>query len=265
MFEEIFSWVIPRLQGTGGAISTVWQPIQDSFPVIWVADGSTLEQLRRHLKILRGETETVLAGKMMVVVELLTHRPVKVSYTQQPKANDKTFDCWLLEQLPVGGLLVFDLGFFKFPWFDQFTQERKYFVTRQREKTAARVTKTLSSGPRYRDELIQLGQYRSHPCRHPVRMVSVLWDATWIFYALLNDLCTQVAVALHQPLDKISLEMVFRGLYHYAQDVLKGTQTSVIDFLVEHHRLLALVKITRKRQRKRDAQFQEIWGFPALS
>lgn len=325
MFEEIFSWVIPRLQGTGGAISTVWQPIQDAFPVIWVADGSTLEQLRRHLKILRGETETVLAGKMMVVVELLTHRPVKVSYTQQPKANDKTFDSWLLQQLPVGGLLVFDLGFFKFPWFDQFTQQRKYFVTRQREKTVARVTKTLSSGPRYRDELIQLGQYRSNPCRHPVRMVSVLWDATWycyltnvldpqvlpphlvcelyrrrwriedafaltkrllglayiwcgdhngvqiqiyatwIFYALLNDLCSQVAVALHQPLDKISLEMVFRGLYHYAQDVLQGTQTSMIDFLVEHHRLLALLKMTRKRQRKRDAQFQEIWGFPALS
>lgn len=325
VFEEIFSGVIQRLQGTPGASSTFWQPVQDSFPAIWVADGSTLEQLRRHLKILRDSKETLLAGKMMMVVELLTHRPVKVSYTSQPKANDKTFNSWLLEQLPVGGLLVFDLGFFQFLWFDQFTLEGKYFVTRQREKTAYRISKTLSSGPRYRDEIIQLGQYRSHPCDSPVRMVSVLWDttwycyltnvldprmlsphlvcelyrrrwriedafaltkrllglaylwcgdgngvqiqiyATWIFYALLNDLCSQVAVALHQPLEKISVEMVFRGLYHYAQAVLQDTQASVVEFLVEHHRLLALVKTTRDRHRKRDAQFQEIWGFPALS
>ncbi len=194
-----------------------------------------------------------------------------------------------------------------------------------REKTAYQVVQTLSSGPRYRDELIELGQYRSNPCQHRLRLVSVLWDttwygyltnvlepeqlpphlacelyrrrwriedafaltkrllglayfwvgdrngvqiqiyATWIFYALLNELCAQVAVALNQPLERISMEMVFRGLYHYAQARLRGSQQTAVAFLVEHHRLLALVKAVRKRQRKREAQFQEIWGIPALS
>ncbi|MGB0563859.1 MAG: hypothetical protein ACPGVO_18975 [Spirulinaceae cyanobacterium] len=41
--------------------------------------------------------------------------------------------------------------------------------------------------------------------------------ATWIFYAVLNDLCDEVAAALSQPIEKISVEMVFRSLYHYAQ------------------------------------------------
>ncbi len=41
--------------------------------------------------------------------------------------------------------------------------------------------------------------------------------ATWIFYAVLNDLCSQVAVALNQPKECISVEMVFRGLYHFAR------------------------------------------------
>jgi Transposase DDE domain len=277
------------------------------------------------LKVLRDEPKTVLAGKMMAVVELLTHRSLKLSYTPNPKANDKTFDSWLLEHLPIGGLLVFDLGFFKFLWFDQFSEQQKYFLTRLREKTAYQGVQTLSQGLRYRDQLIELGQYRSNPCRYRLRLVSVLWDttwytyltnvldpqqlpphlvcelyrrrwriedafaltkrllglaylwvgdrnavqiqlyATWIFYALLNDLCAQVAVALNQPLERISMEMVFRGLYHYAQALLKGTQQSFVQFLVEHHRLLAIVKSLRKRQRKRDAQFHEIWGIPALS
>ena len=38
--------------------------------------------------------------------------------------------------LPVSGLLITDLGFFGFLWFDIFTDQQKYFVTRMREKTA---------------------------------------------------------------------------------------------------------------------------------
>lgn len=325
LFSDLFASLVPQLQGSTRAASQLWQPLQGCFSAIWIADGSTLEELRRHLKVLRDQPRSILAGKMMAVVELLTHRPLQLSYTLNPKANDKTFDQWLLQQLPVGGLLVFDLGFFKFLWFDQFTQQRKYFLTRLREKTAHRVMQTLSQGTRYRDELVDLGQYRSNPCQSRLRLVSVLWGttwycyltnvldpnqlpphlvcelyrrrwrieeafaltkrllglaylwvgdangvqiqiyATWIFYALLNDLCAQVAVTLSQPLEQISMEMVFRGLYHYAQALLRGTQQTVVSFLVENHRLLALVKSVRKRQRQREVQFQEIWGLSPLS
>jgi hypothetical protein len=51
-----------------------------------------------------------------------------------------------------------------------------------RHKTAYRTTQLLSQGPRYRDELITLGLYRSNPCRHPLRMVSVLWAGQWYRY-----------------------------------------------------------------------------------
>lgn len=39
--------------------------------------------------------------------------------------------------------------------------------------------------------------------------------ATWIFSAVLNDLSADVAIALQQPLDRISVEMVFRSLYFF--------------------------------------------------
>ena len=84
--------------------------------------------------------------------------------------------------MPLGGLLVFDLGFFSFLWFDDFTAQQKFFVTRFRQKTAYRTTQVLSQTPYYRDELIEVGLYHSNPCRHPLRLVSVFWRGQWYRY-----------------------------------------------------------------------------------
>jgi hypothetical protein len=116
----------------------------------------------------------VLAGRIMVMVEAFHVRPLWQLYTEDAAANDKRFAAQILAVLPEAGLLVFDLGFFSFLWFDDFTEHKKFFVTRQRQKTAYRTLEVLSQGPYYRDEIIKLGQYRSNPCRHPLRMVSVL-------------------------------------------------------------------------------------------
>lgn len=43
-----------------------------------------------------------------------------------------------------------------------------------------------------------------------------IW-ATWLFYAILVDLGDAVADAMALPFDRISLEMLFRGLYHFTQ------------------------------------------------
>jgi hypothetical protein len=225
----------------------------------------------------------------------------------------------LLARLPQQGLLIFDLGFFSFVWFDAFTQAEKFFVTRLRNKTAYQVTRCLSQGVFYRDEIIELGQYRSNPCQYPLRLVSVLWGKTWyyyltnvldpeqlspqqvcqlyrrrwqieeaflltkrllglaylwvggsngvqiqifatlIFFAVLNDLCSQVAVALNQPKERISIEMVFRGLYHFARALMRGDSNDVVNYLAEHYKLLGLVKAERKRHRENAALCSQLW------
>ena len=87
--------------------------------------------------------------------------------------------------------------------------------------------------------------------------------ATWIFYAILNDLCSSVAVELGQPKERISVEMVFRGLYHFSRSLLRGKITDVVTYLVEHHKMLGLIKQERKRHRENAAYYQEIWGSTA--
>jgi hypothetical protein len=48
-----------------------------------------------------------------------------------------------------------------------------------------------------------------------------LW-ATWLLYAVLVDLTDQVAEALRQPFAAISMEMVYRSLYFFAQAYHRG-------------------------------------------
>ena len=135
-----------------------WAPARERFSLLALVDGSTLEALRKKTQVLREREGLVLGGKMMVMVEAFSHRPVWQLYTEDAAANDKRFASEIMAALPVGGLLVFDLGFFSFLWFDDFTDQQKFFVTRMREKTAYRTVHALSGGPYDRDEIMQVGQ-----------------------------------------------------------------------------------------------------------
>jgi IS4 transposase len=168
-----------------------WAPVQEHFSLLAIVDGSTLEALRKKTQVLREHAGLVLGGKMMVMVEAFSHRPLWQLYTDDAAANDKRFVAEILAAWPVGGLLVFDRGFFRCLWFDDFTASDRFFVTRLREKTAYRTVQELSSSPHDRDELIQVGQYRSHPCKYALRMVAVWWQGTWYRY-LTNVLDPQV-------------------------------------------------------------------------
>src|SRR5262245_36092110 len=299
-----------------------WTDVRARFPRIAMVDGSTLEALRKKTETLQAQPGLVLAGRMMVMVEAFTHRPLWQLYSEDAAANDKRFAPQILAAVPVGGLLIFDLGFFSFLWFDDFTEQHKSFVTRLRHQTAYRTTQVLSHSPYYRDELITVGLYRSNPCRHPLRLVSVLWHGQWyryltnvldpvqlsarqvcdlyrhrwriedaflvtkrvldlaylwkasangiqlqlyatlLFYLVLLNVCQQVAQGLNEPLEHISVEMVFRAFYHYSRAVTRGETLDLVFYLMRPAQLLGLIK--RRRQRHHQIQQMEhlVWGDP---
>lgn len=69
--------------------------------------------------------------------------------------------------------------------------------------------------------------------------------ATWLLYALLVDLTDSVAEGLQRPFRDISIEMVFRALYHFAQARLKGKADNVVTYLVQKAKALSLIKQKR--------------------
>ena len=77
-----------------------------------------------------------------------------------------------------------------------------------------------------------------------------IW-ATWLFYAILLDLCDEIADELTLPFDSISVEMVFRGIYHFTQALNQGSATDIIAYLTApENRDLGIVKSPRPKRAK---------------
>jgi hypothetical protein len=77
-----------------------------------------------------------------------------------------------------------------------------------------------------------------------------LW-ATWLLYAVLIDLSDEIADELTLPFDSISVEMVFRGIYHFTQALNQGFATNIIAYLTAPENLdLGIVKSPRPKRAK---------------
>jgi hypothetical protein len=91
-----------------------------------------------------------------------------------------------------------------------------------------------------------------------------IW-ATWLMYAVLVDLSDAVAEAVQLPFERISMEMVWRGLYHFNHAYNTGKANDPVSYLAApENRDLGVIKAIRKPPRSLDSSpyFQP---FPAPS
>ena len=103
---------------------------------------------------------------------------------------------------------------------------------------------------------------RTAECRRHSLGLSYLWTcsingiklqlwATWLFYSVLIDLADEVADELTLPFDSISVEMLFRGIYHFTQALNQGNAIGIIAYLTSpENRDLGIVKTPRPKRAK---------------
>jgi Transposase DDE domain len=72
--------------------------------------------------------------------------------------------------------------------------------------------------------------------------------ATWILYAVLVDLTDAVAQALNKPFQALSIEMIYRGLYHFTQAHHRGKADDVVAYLAADAEGLGIIKRKRKKR-----------------
>jgi hypothetical protein len=73
-----------------------------------------------------------------------------------------------------------------------------------------------------------------------------IW-VTWLFYAVLVDLSDAIADELSLSFDSISLEMIYRGMYHFYVAHQKGKAADPVKyFAAPENRDLGIVKKQRK-------------------
>jgi hypothetical protein len=74
-----------------------------------------------------------------------------------------------------------------------------------------------------------------------------LWS-TWLLYSVLIDVVDEVASQLKVPRESSSVEMVYRGLYHYSEALKRGEDLSIGEYYAKRATILGIIKAPRKKQ-----------------
>jgi len=305
LFRRILMEVLPQMQAR-------WQERKrpqaqvigwclQHFSGVYILDGSTLDVLLRKVGLLRDGDGPVLAGRMASVLDAASLLPRQVWYEEDSHTHDQVFWERAIACLPEKALLLFDLGFVNYTWFDFLTDKVLSFVTRCKSNAVIQVDQVLHASAQLHDSLIWLGGPQKR-CRHRMRLVEVeykgrwfryltnvldphvlppagvaqlyqqrwriedafnvakrllglayfwvgsingvqvqVW-ATWLLYSVLVDLSDCVAEALNRPFEDISMEMVFKGLYHFTQEKKLGRASDPVAFLAQEAKFYGVLK-----------------------
>jgi Transposase DDE domain len=150
-------------------------------------DETTLDHLQRLTQDLRdvpdGDPHRI-PGKVAGLFDLRLQRWIRVQFRADVLAGCNTGILLLLEVLAPGSLIVADLGYFGFPWFDYLTDQGFFWVSRLKAKTTYEIKEVLAyddhSGTL--DASVWLGTYRADRAAHAVRLVIFCFHGTQYRY-----------------------------------------------------------------------------------
>jgi hypothetical protein len=281
------------------------------FERIWACDGSTMEAIFKKLDSLTDVPIGQLAGKMGVVIDLITRLPVEIWFVENAKASDTKFEADILNLVTAKTLLLLDRGFYHFKFWQQLIERQVNFITRLKKGASFQIQQVFTDTYSIRDRVVRMGtgtekmpyvtlrlveiksgktwhsyltsvldplvlppyvvadlyekRWRIEEAFNTVKRLlglSYLWTGsmngiklqlwgTWLFYAVLVDLGDAVADELTLPFDRISLEMLYRGLYHFYVAHHQGLATDPIKYFAHpQNQDLGVVKSLRQPLKK---------------
>jgi hypothetical protein len=91
---------------------------------VFALDETTLDKLARRLPALRGlppDDPRLLGGTLTGLFDVRRQLWHRVQYRSDWQQNEKVLARTMIEDLPAGSLIVADLGYFGFAWFDHLT------------------------------------------------------------------------------------------------------------------------------------------------
>ena len=162
-------------------------------PKIVALDEMTGDQMQRQLKEQRGlkkGDKRLLPGKLAGRFNIRSQQWEEVQWRKDVQANCKVNMRSLLQGLEEGSLLLFDLGYFAFWWFDELSERGYWWVSRLREKTSYELVHVYWRFEGNLDALIWLGAHRADRAGRLVRLVR-FWDGEVLHSYISNVLDPQ--------------------------------------------------------------------------
>jgi hypothetical protein len=312
LFENILHQILPQMRARaaarGGRLAEHLEWARTHFSDMLIADASTLDALIKKTGLMADAAGPLLGGKIIALLEVATHLPRRIIYEPDAGSNEQRYWQTITESLTANSLLLIDMGFTNYTWFDRLSTMKIWFITRAKKNMAYTVTRVLAHEGGVRDMLVQIGtqrtgceammrlveiefmgktyQYLTNMCdprQLPALYVGALYrerwrieeafllvkrllglayfhttslnavqlqlHATWILYAVLVDLCEQVAFQLGRAASEISLEMTYRALYHFTQARKRGETDDLLGYLCDPANTMSLGIVKRKRNK----------------
>ncbi len=147
-------------------------------------DETVLDPVARKLPLLRQLRKgacQLLPGKLVAVLDVRLQQWRAIEYVAQAQQNCKKHARQMLAYLAPGTLILADLGYFGFAWFDELTWAGFWWVSRLREKTSYTVIHTYYREGETFDGLVWLGAYEAK-AGIAVRLVEFRVGATLVRY-----------------------------------------------------------------------------------
>jgi Transposase DDE domain len=155
---------------------------------VFALDEMTLDQVKKRLPSLRSSENAVLLGTITALFDVRRQLWYKLEFHENTLQNEKIAAREMLEFIPVGSLILADLGYFAFTWFDELTTRGFYWVSRMRAKTSYVVIHTLFERNGILDAIVWLGKHRADKAGHAVRLVEFTKNgSTWRYLTNVLD------------------------------------------------------------------------------
>jgi Transposase DDE domain len=165
-------------------------PYEDRTLVPWARqilalDESTLDSMKRWIADLRNlpaGDSGLLAGRLSGLFDVRRQQWARLDFLPDPLAHCQRHAREMLSTVQAGTLLLFDLGYFCFPWLDDLTKRGVWWISRVKDKCSYTVEHVLVSRDGYGESLIFLGAYRSDQTAYIMRLIRIRYRGQWYSY-----------------------------------------------------------------------------------
>ena len=187
IFERIFKELLPEFERKWH--SRKQRPLPDSiqfartkFARIWASDGSTMSAIFKKLDSLAEIPKNKLAGKIGVVIDLVTRLPVEIWFQEKATASDMKFESDILNVVKPQTLILLDRGFCHYLFWQQLIERNVHLITRLNNKAAFSVERVFTNSYSIRDQVVSMGAgTKTIPCI-TMRLVEIRMGKTWYSY-----------------------------------------------------------------------------------
>ncbi len=187
IFERVFKELLPEFEQkwhsrTHRPLPESIQFAQTKFARIWASDGSTLEAIFKKLDSLAEVPKNQLAGKIGVVIDLVTRLPVEIWFQEKATASDMKFESDILKLVKPQTLILLDRGFCHYQFWQQLIEGDVHLITRLNNKASFTVESIFTNSYSSRDRIVKMGAgNKTTPCII-MRLVEVRVGKTWYSY-----------------------------------------------------------------------------------